>query len=71
MIYLFHKSVIRRFEQSLIEGETRFFEESVYTSDMIKDYFDIEGLSERLRTCLQEEKRDLWNNMKIFGITEE
>ena len=34
---------------------------------MIKNYFNIEGLTERLRTCRQEEKRELWNDMKILG----
>lgn len=65
--YLYY-SIIRRFEQSLIEGETKFLEESVYISDMIKSYFGVEGLTERLRTCLQEEKKELWNDMKALGI---
>lgn len=60
-------SIIRRFEQSLIEGELRFQEEWQTVSEMIKHYFNIEGLAERLRTCLQEEKRELWNDMKIMG----
>lgn len=34
---------------------------------MIKNYFNIEGLAERLRTCRQEDKRELWNDMKTLG----
>lgn len=42
-------------------------EEYPYISDMLKSYFNIEGITERLRTCRQEDKRDLWNDMKILG----
>jgi hypothetical protein len=60
-------SIVRRFEQSLAEGELRFQEEWPRVSEMIKNYFNIEGLAERLRTCHQQEKRELWNDMKIMG----
>ena len=60
-------SIIRRFEQSLIEGESKFVEESGYISEMIKCFFNIEGLTERLRTCRQEDKRDIWNEVKALG----
>ena len=63
----FYFSIIRRFEQSLVEGGSRFVEESEFLSEMIKNYFNIEGLAERLRTCRQEEKRELWNDMKTLG----
>ena len=60
-------SIIRRFEQALVEGGSRFTEESAFLSELIKNYFNIEGLAERLRTCRQEEKRELWNDMKTLG----
>jgi hypothetical protein len=34
---------------------------------MIKNYFNIEGLADRIRTCRQEEKSELWHDMKILG----
>ena len=64
----FDYSITRRFEQSLIEGEARFNEEIIHISEMIKNYFDIEGLVERLRTCRLEEKKNLWDDMKAHGI---
>lgn len=60
-------SIIRRFDQSLIEGEARFQDELSNISEMIKTYFNIEGLTERLRTCRREEKKELWNEMKALG----
>ena len=36
--------------------------------ELIKNYFNVDGLVERLRTCRQEEKRNLWNEMKISGM---
>lgn len=60
-------SIVRRFEQSLIEGELRFQEEFAVVSEMIKNYFNIEGLADRIRTCRQDEKSELWNDMKIMG----
>lgn len=67
MLYLLF-SIVRRFEQALNEGEARFDEESEYILDIIRQYFDIEALAERLRTCQHQEKRYLWNEMKTLGI---
>lgn len=64
---IFLNSIIRRFEQALAEGKIRYEEEYESLSGMIKSYFDIEGLTERLRTCRQEDKKELWNDMKILG----
>lgn len=60
-------SIIRKFEQSLVEGEARFQDELPHISEMIKNFFNIEALTERLRTCRHEEKRELWNDMKALG----
>ena len=34
---------------------------------MVRGFFDVEGLIERLRTCPQDEKKDLWIRMKTLG----
>ena len=67
-IVVFNRSsFLRRFEQALIEGDVRFEEDQAYVFEMMRSFYDIEGLTERLRTCPQYEKKDLWINMKTLS----
>lgn len=67
LLYLFF-SITRRFEQALLEGEARFEDENIYVFEMIRQFFDIETLTDRIRTCLHQDKKYLWNEMKSLGI---
>lgn len=60
-------SIIRRFEQCLKEGDARFSEELPRVLEVLRDFFNVEGIAERLRTCRAEEKKGLWRDMKIMS----
>jgi hypothetical protein len=51
----------------LLEGEARFEDENIYVFEMIRQFFDIETLTDRIRTCLHQDKKYLWNEMKSLG----
>lgn len=61
------RSIIRRFDQCLQEGETRFVEEAAHIQALINNYFNVESIVERIRTSQGAEKKGLWQDMKLIG----
>lgn len=64
-------SILRRFEQCLREGETRFKEDIQCVTEIICSYFNVESIVERIRTCKPEERKGLWIDLKLIGKGEE
>ncbi len=60
-------SVVRRFEQCLREGEVRFIEDLKTVHEIINNYFNVESIVERIRTCKPEDKKSLWTDLKLIG----
>ena len=58
---------MRKFEQSLREGQARYGSEYAVFMGRIKVYFDIESISGLLSTCAPEEKDALWAEMKVLS----
>lgn len=63
----FGGSIVRKFEQSLREGQARYGSEYAVFMGRIKVYFDIESISGLLSTCAPEEKDALWAEMKVLS----
>lgn len=60
-------SIVRRFEQCLREGEVRFNEDLQTISEIVNNYFNVESIVERIRTCQPEDKKSLWTDLKLIG----
>ena len=58
---------MRRFEQCLREGEVRFNDDLKYLNEIINNYFNVESIVERIRTCKAEDKKSLWTDLKLIG----